>query len=141
MDAVLTQSEGETGRRQGGGIPHGHVIWGKFHKALEESMSPRKGHASAPKTIRLTSWLGADMGRMTLTQTQRWTSELSLGLAVKEAHCSSRPKVHLLKPYKQKPDKVLSLRKNESFVNTGVFPCWLSGKESACQCSRQGFVA
>lgn len=70
MDAVLTQSEGERGGRQGGGIPHCRVSWGKFHKALKESMSPRKGSASAPKTIRLTSWLGADMGRMTLTQTQ-----------------------------------------------------------------------
>ena len=70
MDTVLTQSEGERGGRQGSGIPHCHVIWGKSHKALEESMSPRKGPASAPKTIRLTSWLGADMGRMTLTQTQ-----------------------------------------------------------------------
>ena len=36
MDAVLTQSEGERGRKQGGGIPHCHVSWGKFHKALEE---------------------------------------------------------------------------------------------------------
>lgn len=53
MDAVLTQSEGERGRRQGGGIPHWHVVWGKLHKALEESMSPRKGPASAPKTTGL----------------------------------------------------------------------------------------
>ena len=81
---------------------------------------------------------GSRHGENDLDTNTVMTSELSLGLAVKEAHCSSRPKVHLLKPNKQKPDKALSLRKNEFFVNTGMFPCWLSGKNLPVNAADRG---
>lgn len=52
MEAVLTQNRGEgAGGRV---VASCHVVWGKLHKALEESMSPRKG---LPQPSRLSGLL------------------------------------------------------------------------------------